>query len=63
MFVHTLGPKWLEAMEAVAFALPHLCLDQQHSELLLQPVRWSAPCNQQFQIKEKKKCSDDSLGL
>jgi hypothetical protein len=50
-------------MEAVAFALPHLCLDQQHSELLLQPVRWSAPCNQQFQIKEEKKCSDDSLGL
>ncbi len=50
-------------MEAVAFALPHLCLDQQHSELLLQPIRWSAHCNQQFQIKEEKKCSDDSLGL
>jgi hypothetical protein len=63
VFVHTLGPKWLEAMEAVAFALPHLCLDQQHSKLLLQPIRWSAHCNQQFQIKEEKKCSDDSLGL
>ncbi len=54
MFVHTLGPKWLEAMEAVAFALPHLCLDQQHSELLLQPVRWSAPLQSAISNKRRK---------